>query len=545
MTTTFATMPVQDLARAPLRSGEELGVGVSDLLHAATGRNGSGKFGAFKQRIVRATGEAFVMPNGVVLHKRLMLNGCRPVNAVSLSQVPLCLSLMLNMTEARDALVRPELIETLVRHGMAEEAATLAIEDAMARVYRYRDPYGDFHGGEAYLHAVRDIYVPGPHGAMVGVITLSSIVTTTNTHAYATAQRVVYTLYEKHNEDAGPQETTAVTLSEDTLLQPMQLETAEDAASGSGNIPSPVVAFEETNSGVIDQKPSVYKEMMRLSELSVQARIVLEASNAKSVKAKIALEAINTQTVKAEAEMVKAEAALADVYARFVAAAMDEDTAAPAVVDGEEEFIYARASVAYHGHIKIGITRKVAKRLSPGNTFCAMAPYIQLCITRTLDSKRDVALARTFFAKMPRVGEFFKVSAEAVRAYFQDVIGVRFAHEEAELLGVGVAATVKSEDEESIQMEDHNDPVVPHVLQAAAPLKEEVPIVNKKRRMTDMEDLWVIHQDAPTRTSDGQEPAQRAFTVGKSKMSKIKYHALERDIAAMVLKFKAFDNLMV
>ena len=202
MTTTFATMAVQDLARAPLRLGEERGVSVVDLLRSATGEDGGSKFSSFRARITRASGVPFSMPNGIVLHQRIMLNGRQRVPAVSLSDVPISLSLMLNTIEARNALVCPDLLATLVRHGMDVEDATNAIADAMSMVspdIESEELVKELFGG---TQVVRCINVPGPNGTLIRVFSAIDIAMAAKKCTKVTATKAVYNLFQKyHNMD--------------------------------------------------------------------------------------------------------------------------------------------------------------------------------------------------------------------------------------------------------------------------------------------------------------------------------------------------------
>ena len=553
MTTTFATMAVQDLARAPLRLGEELGVSVVDLLRSATGEDGNKKLNSFRARTTRASGVPFAMPNGVVLHQRFMPNSMHRMAAVSLSDVPISLGLMLNKTEATNALARPDLLATLVRHGMNVEDATNAIADAMSMVspdLETAEHVKELFGG---TQVVRCTNVSGPNGTLIRVFSAIDIAMAAKKCTKVTAQKVVYTLFRNYHEV--DLEKTPMTIGNQRLADGIQLHWVRFRTNqGTLNGGSLCLALDAKDSGMLlgmiggnISKAVDYEKMIIAGRfLECDETLCQEMQENRAIGPSESYRKLANRAVVTAIEMDRADAAVVKV-----------------------EFIYASASTAFPGHIKIGRTGNVAKRLSSGNTFCAMAPHVELCSTKTLDSKRDEALAHTFFAELRRAGEFFEVSVDAVHAYFQDVISVRFAHEEAELLREGGAvSTVQSEDEDEdeesfLSMEDV-DELSTTKLPQVMPHAEVVAAETKKRRAFDMDTEHLVtyqrnvaSQAVPTETaeSDGSALPLDIKTVklrrsevrlkryeAKLKMSEVKLQMTELKLKVTELKYEAMKR---
>lgn len=97
----------------------------------------------------------------------------------------------------------------------------------------------------------------------------------------------------------------------------------------------------------------------------------------------------------------------------------------------ETRYIYATATEALPGLIKIGRTVNVKKRIQTLNTSVAPKPHKVLAVVPTLDPKRDELLAHIFFNDKRVEGEFFQISIEDVQAFFNNRILSRFNEEYA------------------------------------------------------------------------------------------------------------------
>lgn len=97
-------------------------------------------------------------------------------------------------------------------------------------------------------------------------------------------------------------------------------------------------------------------------------------------------------------------------------------------------YIYATKSEAFPGLIKIGRACNLAARLSSLNTSCAPAPHVIVAAAPTLDCQRDEAIAHTFFSSTRKEGEFFKITQEEVRTFFQNHIMSQYQLELAQYI---------------------------------------------------------------------------------------------------------------
>jgi len=95
-------------------------------------------------------------------------------------------------------------------------------------------------------------------------------------------------------------------------------------------------------------------------------------------------------------------------------------------------FVYATKSPAFEGLIKIGKTVDMQARLSSLNTGCAPAPHVVVAVAPTFDNTRDERMAHTFFADARKEGEFFKITEDQVKAYFQTHILAQYQVELAQ-----------------------------------------------------------------------------------------------------------------
>jgi hypothetical protein len=92
-------------------------------------------------------------------------------------------------------------------------------------------------------------------------------------------------------------------------------------------------------------------------------------------------------------------------------------------------YTYAMTSPAFPGVVKIGRSLDVGKRMSSANTFAAPSPFTVLIECPSFDDVRDERDAHRYFAAQRRSGEFFLVSHEEVRAYFQQTLYTRYLRE--------------------------------------------------------------------------------------------------------------------
>ena len=95
-------------------------------------------------------------------------------------------------------------------------------------------------------------------------------------------------------------------------------------------------------------------------------------------------------------------------------------------------FVYATKSPAFQGLIKIGKTVDVQARLSNLNTGCAPAPHVVVAVAPTFDNTRDERMAHTFFADARKEGEFFKITEDQAKAFFQTHILAQYQVELAQ-----------------------------------------------------------------------------------------------------------------
>jgi hypothetical protein len=92
-------------------------------------------------------------------------------------------------------------------------------------------------------------------------------------------------------------------------------------------------------------------------------------------------------------------------------------------------YIYAFASPAFPGCIKIGRSIDVERRLVQLNIACSPAPLVIIATAPSFDNVRDERKAHQHFIDFRQAGEFFNVSEEVVKTYFKDVITVKFQEE--------------------------------------------------------------------------------------------------------------------
>ena len=93
------------------------------------------------------------------------------------------------------------------------------------------------------------------------------------------------------------------------------------------------------------------------------------------------------------------------------------------------KYVYASASPAFPGLIKIGKATNVDRRMAQLNVGCAPSPHVVVAIAKSLDYTRDEKRAHDFFSSRRHEGEFFQVSHEEVRDYFNKTITACFQTE--------------------------------------------------------------------------------------------------------------------
>ena len=95
----------------------------------------------------------------------------------------------------------------------------------------------------------------------------------------------------------------------------------------------------------------------------------------------------------------------------------------------QQGWIYATASDAFPGLLKIGETSHLKERLSNLNTGCAPAPHRYVALVHSFDIHRDECCAHGYFAPKRAEGEFFQVTVEEVRAFFVEHIQPEYTKE--------------------------------------------------------------------------------------------------------------------
>ena len=90
------------------------------------------------------------------------------------------------------------------------------------------------------------------------------------------------------------------------------------------------------------------------------------------------------------------------------------------------KFVYACETRAFPGAIKIGRATSVDQRIKSGNSFAAPDPFKVVAVAPSLDYMRDERRALDYFADRKIRGEFFNVTVDEVKKYFQDVIQAKF-----------------------------------------------------------------------------------------------------------------------
>jgi hypothetical protein len=86
------------------------------------------------------------------------------------------------------------------------------------------------------------------------------------------------------------------------------------------------------------------------------------------------------------------------------------------------EYIYATASDAFPGLIKIGRTQDIEKRLASANTFCAPMPHRLLFSVPTMQSVLDEKRVHDFFKERHVAGEFFRVTPAEVEDCLRNLV---------------------------------------------------------------------------------------------------------------------------
>ena len=104
-------------------------------------------------------------------------------------------------------------------------------------------------------------------------------------------------------------------------------------------------------------------------------------------------------------------------------------------------YIYAFASPAFPGCIKVGRSIDVERRLAQLNTGCAPDPLVVVATAPSFDNVRDEKIAHQHFSDSWQAGEFFHLSEEEVKTYFKNIITAKF-HEELEVKTTAINGSV-------------------------------------------------------------------------------------------------------
>ncbi len=95
-------------------------------------------------------------------------------------------------------------------------------------------------------------------------------------------------------------------------------------------------------------------------------------------------------------------------------------------------YLYATKSEAFPGLIKIGRSSDMTASLTVLNTGCVPVPHYTVAVVPTFDPLRDKAWAHEHFSTSRREGEFFEVTDEEVKAFFNGQIMAKYQLELAE-----------------------------------------------------------------------------------------------------------------
>ena len=85
-------------------------------------------------------------------------------------------------------------------------------------------------------------------------------------------------------------------------------------------------------------------------------------------------------------------------------------------------YVYGMVSDAFPGHVKIGHTNDLERRLREANSFCALKPFRYITTRATPTPRISEGRAHAHFADLRRAGEFFEVDAAVVCDFFANPI---------------------------------------------------------------------------------------------------------------------------
>lgn len=178
---------------------------------------------------------------------------------------------------------------------------------------------------------------------------------------------------------------------------------------GTGQKSMPVVTFRQAMH-ILTLLPGEFAQKLRRYLLGLGHRYLAGDS---TMKAEIDRNAVSTHVVN-----VAARASLSSTH-----------TSVPLPRKLIVKYIYATQTPVFPGAIKIGRAKNVKARINSGNTFIKLAPHKVVAVARSLNSVRDEQLVHTFFASKRLKGEFFKVTVEEVREFFEKQIERTFSDE--------------------------------------------------------------------------------------------------------------------
>ena len=125
-------------------------------------------------------------------------------------------------------------------------------------------------------------------------------------------------------------------------------------------------------------------------------------------------------------------------YESFILDAMDmlKQAGVPSSRNSTHQlaYIYCTASDAFPDLVKIGRSKIPEARMVGLNTGCAPKPHVLLAQVATLDASRDEKQIHAHFASAREKGEFFRLSLDDVKRYFETVIQPLYIEESQRLL---------------------------------------------------------------------------------------------------------------
>lgn len=202
------------------------------------------------------------------------------------------------------------------------------------------------------------------------------------------------------------------------------------AVTGKDNVSAGVVIFRmmtDLKQVHVDSETSKFKgpgqKTTKLITLDGAYKLImiLPGNTAKNLRLKV------IEALVAKLKEMGEETALEDILHNSLQQhAQDMETAQK---EPTTEFVYAFATTAFPGLLKIGRTYDIGKRIQNLNTAVAPMPFYMVAMAPTLDSVRDEKRAHDHFQDKREAGEFFRVSTEEINAFFNAHISTVFYEE--------------------------------------------------------------------------------------------------------------------